>query len=143
MMRPLRSVLIGVERGEYAVRLEGGKDVWVERGGENGGVDKRGGPIVVGHVKGTSSALLHWALDIVCPVRRMGPQTHYFIIFIIYCLNITYDSRHAGLLNLQIQIHKSEIQPHLTYSSAGCALPATFTATIAAMSPTTYPPSSP
>jgi hypothetical protein len=40
--------------GEYAVRLEGGKHVGVERGSEDSGVDERRVPIVVGHDKGTS-----------------------------------------------------------------------------------------
>jgi hypothetical protein len=54
MMRPLGTVLIGVERGEYTVRLEGSKHVGVERGSEDSGVDERRVPIVVGHDKGTS-----------------------------------------------------------------------------------------
>src|SRR5258708_6667034 len=71
-MRPLGGVLI--ERGEYAVRLEGSKHVGVERCGEDVGVDERRVP-VVGHDKGTRvHNCVALALDIVYRSDEWDPK---------------------------------------------------------------------
>jgi hypothetical protein len=80
LMRPLAVVLIWgwtLGRGEDAIGLEGGEDVGVEGGGEDGGVDERRMPVVVGHDKG-ESLRCRTGLPIVYPARRDGPQPHPF-----------------------------------------------------------------
>lgn len=81
-MRPVLGGVGGLERGEYAVCLEGGEDVGVERGGEDSGVDEGRMPIVVGHVK---RQVQHCGSGHRLPGPTHGtPVTCYYLLFLEY-----------------------------------------------------------